>query len=124
MKRLSPLLLLALAAAGYGATTPPPAASAEPVGVSPASSLSVFIGGLRRIDSSAWCTWEANVSGGTAPYSYSWSTVGGGGTGNDETWYGHFPTSGTLTVQVTDALGATGSQTINVTSVYNGPICP
>jgi hypothetical protein len=124
MKRLTPLLLLALAAAGYGAATPLPAASAETVSVSPASSLTVFISGLRRIDSSNWCTWEASVSGGTAPYSYSWSTVGGGGTGYDEIWGGHFPTSGTLTVQVTDALGATGNRTISVTSVYNGPVCP
>jgi hypothetical protein len=124
MKRLMPLLLLALAAAGYGAATPPAAAFAETVSVSPASSLTVIIGGPRRIGSQYWCTWEANVSGGTAPYSYSWSTVNGGGTGYDELWGGHFSLSGTLTVQVTDALGATGSSTINVTSVWNGPACP
>ena len=124
MKRLMPVLLLALAAAGYGAATPPTAAFAETVSVAPASSLTIFISGLRRIGSSVWCTWEANVSGGTAPYSYSWSTVNGGGTGYDELWGGHFPTSGTLTVQVTDALGATGSSTINVTSLYSGPACP
>lgn len=125
MKRLIPLLTLALFAVAYGAATPRMAASAPPGStVSPATALSVFIGGLRSIDSQAWCTWEANASGGTAPYSYAWSSVNGGGTGYDAVWSGHFPTSGSLTVVVTDALGARGTRTINVTSVYSGPLCP
>jgi hypothetical protein len=125
MKRLIPLLMLAIFSVGYGAATPGTAASAPPAAiVSPVSGLTVFIGGLRKIDSQNWCVWEASVSGGTAPYSYSWSTVNGGGTGYDEVWGGHFPTSGSLTVVVTDALGAMGTSTINVTSVYAGPVCP
>jgi membrane-associated PAP2 superfamily phosphatase len=125
MKRLIALLFVSLGAAGYTSATPARAVSAPPAGsVSPASSITVFISGLRRINSSAYCTWDATASGGTAPYTYSWSTVNGGGTGYGETWYGHFPSSGTLTVVVTDALGATGTSTINVTSIYNGPLCP
>ncbi|HEX6037456.1 hypothetical protein [Longimicrobium sp.] len=125
MKRLIPALFVVLAAGGYGAATAAPAAPAPPAeSVAPAQALSVFIGGLRRINSSAWCTWEANVSGGTPPYSYSWSSVGGGGSAFGETWYGNFPVSGSVSVVVTDALGATGSATANVASIYNGPLCP
>lgn len=125
MKRLLPLLVLALSVPVYGTADARAAPVAAPAGsVAPAQAITVFIGGLRRINSSAYCVWEANANGGTAPYTYAWSTVGGGGTGYAETWSGHFPTSGTLTVTVTDALGATGTSAINVTSVYNGPLCP
>lgn len=124
MKRLIPLLTLAIFAVGYGAATPRTAASAPPAGgVLPVTSLSVFIGGPGLVNSQQWCVWEAAVSGGTPPYTYTWSTVNGGGSGYDEVWSGHFPVSGSLTVFVTDALGATGSSTMNVTSSYWGPYC-
>ena len=125
MKRLIPLLTLTLLAGAYGVGTPRTAASAPPAGsVSLAAALTVFVGGPTRIDSQTWCTWEATVSGGTDPYTYEWSSDNGGGTGYDAVWSGHFPVSGSLTVFVTDALGATGSATMNVTSVYDGPLCP
>lgn len=122
MKRIAQLSLLAFLAAGCGDVTGSVRAPEAPRSV--LTALHVFIGGPARINSSVTCTWEASASGGTAPYSYSWSTVGGGGTGVDETWYGGFPVSGSLSVTVTDALGATASATRNVTSVYNGPLCP
>ena len=89
-----------------------------------ATALSVLISGPAQINSSVICTWEANVVGGTAPYSYSWSTVNGGGTGVDEVWGGGFPLSGSLSVTVTDALGATARTTRNITSTFLGPLCP
>jgi SprB repeat len=125
MKRLIPLLFVALASAGAGAATALAAPAAAPAGtVAPSEAVTVFIGGLRRINRQATCTWEANVSGGTAPYTYSWSTVNGGGYGVEATWYGGFPSSGTLTVTVTDALNATATTTINVAAITNGPLCP
>ena len=119
----SPAILLFLAVlATASPVAAPVAASAR--AVSEASAVSVFINGLGRIESSAWCIWEATASGGTAPYTYEWSTNGGGGSALEERWGGHFPVSGTLTVDVTDALGATGTWTMSVTSVSGGPWCP
>ena len=53
-------------------------------------------------------------SGGTAPYSYSWSPIGG-----NSSMASAF-SAGTYTVNVTDALGCTGTQTVSIIAA-NGP---
>jgi hypothetical protein len=44
----------------------------------PAAPLTASISGAQEAPSYTWCTWTAAVSGGTAPYTYSWIAVGTG----------------------------------------------
>jgi hypothetical protein len=85
--------------------------------------MSVTIYGPGTIRSNSTCYWWANVSGGTAPYTYYWY----GGVSSSRTDYEFFAyatRSFYLDVKVTDANGnvAWGSRYINVTT--NAGICP
>lgn len=73
------------------------------------------------------CMWQALVNGGTAPYSYSWSY---NNMAEDwsfgDYWGGHTLSTGwySLTVQVTDAVGRTGSRTYSGNSgLYENANC-
>lgn len=63
------------------------------------------------------------VSGGTGPFTYAWTTVGGAGlnpTAEDQTGL----TAGTYNVTVTDARGCTAMRTVILTNTNNSPVQP
>jgi hypothetical protein len=68
--------------------------------------VSVYITGpgtLRKLDP---CLWGAVPTGGTPPYTYTWSKTGGAGSGSGDTFSGYLVSSQmNLTVTVTDANG-------------------
>jgi hypothetical protein len=96
--------------------------------VAPAQTLSVQISGPTQIQPGATCTWDANVSGGTPPYSYWWSgqVQPSGGT---DPWYtgGKDPAQLAswfrLRVDVSDAAGSSTSHEIIVTEDSNAMFC-
>lgn len=94
------------------------------VTVSPPPSLSVSIHGPSPVRSGATCTWYADVSGGTAPYSYSWSASGGSGYASGSWYTNSSSTSFTLYLTVTDATGASQSTSRWVTVNSTAPACP
>jgi hypothetical protein len=73
-----------------------------------------------------YCSFRAVPSGGTAPYTYAWSVVNGSGSAGPSgaywTGYTH-TTSMTLTVKVTDALGATRTVSKSVAGVLTELEC-
>ena len=70
------------------------------------------------------CSFVAVPSGGTAPYSYAWTVQNGSGTADENVWTGYTYTSSmTLTVTVTDALGATRTASKNVYGVASTIPC-
>ncbi len=66
------------------------------------------------------CEWHAYTVGGTPPYTFVWSSYNLDGSGTDNYFYGVSYDVGTysLTVQVTDADGRTGSKTYNGNTGY------
>ena len=92
-------------------------------------SPSVQLSGPATVQSNQPCEWYAFASGGTAPYTWSWSqSNGGSGYANPRTstlesyvtW-----TSGTMTlsVTVTDALGRTGTASRTITTSWAAAEC-
>lgn len=79
--------------------------------------LSVSISGRSTVKPNVSCEWTAVPSGGTTPYTYSW-TKNGSYAGSGSSLTTSFSSSGTLGVQVTDgaASQASGSKSITVTS--------
>lgn len=68
-------------------------------------------------------TINLTVSGGTGPFTYAWTTVGGAGlnpTAEDQTGL----TAGTYSVTVTDANGCTATRTVILTNTNNSPVQP
>lgn len=124
--------ILAAASSGAGtdaapglAAAPSPAAQETRAGSAHAAFISVSLNGPSTVRPSVQCYWWADASGGTPPYSYSFS----GGLSGFSIGYEYFttsPSSGSFTVSVTatDALGATAttSQTVSVSS--RASICP
>lgn len=66
----------------------------------PPPPLSVFISGPDEVPPDEYCTWQASVTGGTAPYSYSWS---GALSGSGSSVSGSISQSSWLYLTVTDA---------------------
>ncbi|HET6233045.1 MAG TPA: hypothetical protein VFE05_23410 [Longimicrobiaceae bacterium] len=120
------ILALAAAVAGCesGAST---ARSTGPTGPRlTLSSSSVSLNGPSPVHAGSTCVYYANVSGGTAPYSYSWSASGGTFSDlGDGVIEATRSTVGilNLSVTVTDANNdtASGFKTVNFTST--APYC-
>src|SRR5215213_5538026 len=73
------------------------------------------IDGPNRVQRYDDCFWFANVSGGTAPYTYTWRNSGIVGTASGDTFEGQMvSSSGIMRVKVTDSLGAVDSTSLSV----------
>lgn len=94
----------------------------EPVNP-PAPPLGVSIDGPTEARPHATCSWTANVSGGTGPYSYSWTVDGGFGGSSYEATYTNGGWLFYVQVSVTAANGAQGSATKAVSVSSGAPIC-
>jgi hypothetical protein len=81
--------------------------------------LSVSISGPAYVSDLMTNTWTAQVSGGTAPYTYSWSGALGS-TSSSVT--GSLPTSDVLYLDVWDSSGQHVATSFAVTVYYNGEI--
>jgi hypothetical protein len=112
--------LLAAAASAVLATQPATTAAASQPERDPAQTLTVTIVGASTAPRFTDCTYTAQVSGGTAPYFFSW--IGVTGDPNAQTTEANWSTIGnkTLWVDVEDALGATGSAGKGVTVLSSG----
>ena len=85
----------------------------------------VVIQGPNQIKPNDWCYWGTVVTGGTPPFSYSWSQSAGSGTNpGDGTYEGSSGGSFTLSVTVTDATGASVGDTHSVSVSSHHYACP
>ena len=90
-----------------------------------AAPLTVAIQGPTSIRPSEVCYWYAHVTGGTPPFTYAWSQSSGSGTASGGSYEGSSSfASFTLTVTVTDAAGATASDTHSVGVSSKFLACP
>jgi Bacterial Ig-like domain (group 2) len=84
-----------------------------------ASTLTASISGPSSVRPNTTCYWWANASGGTSPYSYSW-TGGSNGSASGPDYFARSPSGGSfqVTVTVTDANGGTRfvSKTVSISS--------
>lgn len=90
-----------------------------------ASTLTASISGPSSVKPNTTCYWWATASGGTSPYSYSWSG-GSNGSASGADYFATSPSSGTfyVTVTVTDANGGTKFVSKTVTVSSSAMICP
>lgn len=114
-----------VAATSYGGMAESGATAGEPRPAASAATLTVSVNGPSTVRPSVQCYWWADAAGGTPPYSYSWS----GGLSGYSILYEYFttsPSSGSFTVSVTvtDALGATATANRPVTVSSRAPLCP
>ncbi len=81
---------------------------------------SVSISGPATVQPGARCLWSANASGGTPPYHYAWTPPG-----NDspDLTYTNSGQNFTVSVRVTDAVGASGNDSYPVTVSSNARAC-
>ncbi|HSU14458.1 Ig-like domain-containing protein [Longimicrobium sp.] len=87
--------------------------------------LSVSIGGRSTVRTNAECYFWATPSGGTAPYTYTWSqTWGTGYSDGFDGYYARSSTSYTLYVTVHDANNVTATAAKNVTVSSSAALCP
>jgi hypothetical protein len=93
--------------------------------VNPNPLSATAIGGPSSVRPNRQCYWWVTASGGTPSYSYSWSG-GSSGTSGGSDYYANSPSSGSFTVSVTvsDALGAQVTKSKNVTVSSSAGICP
>jgi hypothetical protein len=81
----------------------------------------VGIDGSNRVQRFADCFWAADISGGTAPFTYTWRNSGIVGTSFGDTFEGQMVGSGgIMRVKVTDSLGAQDSAALTVIGDPNG----
>lgn len=123
------LVLFAAAATGFvgsriAARDAAAAVLAAPAAASQARTFAAVIIGPSNLRVWTQCSWYVNLSGGTPPYSFSWSVTNGSGSGSDNTWYGEFYGSGRLYVTVTDYNNQQVSVSKPVNATAGGPICP
>jgi hypothetical protein len=79
--------------------------------------------GPDTVEPDVWCSYEANASGGTPPYTFTWYRNGVSlGTGQ---WMDVYTTTSSfdLRVDVTDSQGAAGSNTMDVTVTASADPC-
>ena len=87
--------------------------------------VAVTIGGpIGSIRPNVYCEYYASASGGSAPYTYSWSQTTGNGIASGDYYLARSSSSFTLTVQVTDSNGQVGYASKNVTVSSGAQICP
>lgn len=92
----------------------------------PPSGVTVTINGPTTMRPNTECFYSSSVSGGTTPYSYQWyqgSTPVGTGSSVTVSSSGYV-SSFRLSLSVTDAAGASGSDEITVQISESAPICP
>jgi hypothetical protein len=124
MQAMGLVAMLMLAACGEGAS-----GGLQPTEPSFSLSPSVQLSGPSTVQAYQPCEWYAFVSGGTAPYTWSWSnSTGASGYSNPRTSTLESyvtSTSGTMTlsVTVTDALGRTGTASKYVTTSWAAGEC-
>jgi hypothetical protein len=85
------------------------------------SSLTATIIGPTNVRTNATCSWQANVSGGSPPYSYYWSKPGYSST--DSEAMTSFSGSGTLYLQVSDAAGHIYQTSKSISASSSNPMC-
>lgn len=103
---------------------------ATPTGPSFSSAPTVTLGGQSYVKSGHMCEWYGQISGGAAPYTWTWSQSDGG-TGyvnvrtttlqsymTSSTW-----AQWTLHVTVTDAWGRTASASKTINESWTAPDC-
>jgi hypothetical protein len=88
------------------------------------NSPSVIIDGPSRVRPNTMCAWWAVASGGTTPYTYTWSGPSSNASTGGE-YYGTSPSSGsfTVTVTVTDANNDSDVESKQVTVDSRAPMC-
>jgi hypothetical protein len=88
------------------------------------NSPSVIIDGPTSVRPNTMCAWWAVASGGTTPYTYTWSGPSSNASTGGE-YYGTSPSSGsfTVTVTVTDANNDTDVESKQVTVDSRAPMC-
>jgi hypothetical protein len=76
---------------------------------------------VRRFTS---CTWYKSVSGGTAPYTYSWEIEGGSGTSTSSSFTAEvLSAAADIYLTVTDANGVQKTVTKHITTSTSAPLC-
>ena len=88
------------------------------------SDLAISIGGPTSIRPNALCYWWANVTGGTAGYTYSWSQSPGSATSTTSDFYAQGSSSFTVYLTVRDALGTWRSTSQPITVSSSARVCP
>ena len=96
----------------YLGTAPPPPPPPPP-------SITISIAGPDYVQPQDFSTWSAVVSGGTGPYTYSWS---GPFSGSGSSISGSLNYADTIFLTVTDANGASATASKPVTVCYDGSI--
>ncbi|WP_420126771.1 hypothetical protein [Longimicrobium sp.] len=82
--------------------------------------LTVAIDGMPVIQPNVQCSYTAVPTGGTAPYTYTWSIVSGSATGSasGDTWTGSSSATGTSFVLKVDAVDVDGRRSSDTQSVF------
>lgn len=85
--------------------------------------MTVDIGGPTHVEPNQWCTWTADVSGGTGPYTYAWYR-NGSLVDEDNTYTASTGSSDfDLEVEVDDAFGWTSGDFVTVQVDFSGQSC-
>jgi len=88
------------------------------------SPLPVSIAGKSSVRPNSTCTWQASSSGGTPPYTYTWTaTFGGQPSGDSFTGTVHASGSELLTVSVVDAIGRRGGASKPISISAGAQVC-
>ena len=129
MKHWKPVSITAAAAvlaATLGAGLTASAATPDRAVRASRTTLTVSVTGLQTVAIAESCTWEAHVSGGTAPYTYQWNTMYTRYSASpDPTLTTSFSNVGSdlVYVYVQDAYGNGGSAGLGVFVAPNNTYC-